>query len=151
MTCGAESHRIASGCSLRAARLRPAQPPLAAAFLAERRIHPSARRDVLRRRTSRSAAGVAFDLRRCVRLRPLHVSPAAVETGHPLETDTGRPIAREAREGPPARASYLSARSRRRFRMNGSAFLARWRAPSACLPNNSLSIGTPPQARQESQ
>lgn len=65
-----------------------------------------------------SATGVAFLFEHCdVGLWLLHASPAVADTDHGLATANGRPIPREAREGsePPALASYLSARSRRRF------------------------------------
>lgn len=84
-----------------------------------------------------SATGVAFLFEHCdVGLWLLHASPAVADTDHGLATANGRPIPREAREGPepPALASYLSARSRRRFFVNESAFSARPRASIArCL------------------
>jgi hypothetical protein len=127
--------------------LRLDQPPLAAALLARRRVDPAARSDLLHGRISLSAARVALDLGgRADGLRLLHASPdcAPVDTGQPPGNDTGRPILREVREGPPASASYLSARSRRRFLVNGSAFLARSRARSACCLKNLLSNEIPP-------
>lgn len=95
---------------------------------------------------SRSATGVAFHLdRRGVGLWLLHASPTAADMGHPLARGVGCSIPREAREspGPPALTSYFSARSRRRFLVNGSAFLARPRASTARCLKNSLSIDTP--------
>ncbi len=85
--------------------------------------------------------------------RPALVSSCLADRGrygHLLARGTGCPIPREARKGlgPPALASYLSARSRRRFLVNGSAFSAKLRASTARCLKNSLSIDTPTQRCQ---
>jgi hypothetical protein len=151
---GAQSFEQLPICSLnQAGRLRAicglrwlgfAQPPLATAFPARRRIDPSSGGYLSHRRTSRSTAGVAFHLgRRGEGLRLSHASLEAADTGHLLAKGTGCPIVREALEGLPALASYLSARSRRRFLVNGSAFSARSRASTARRLKNSMSINYP--------
>jgi hypothetical protein len=82
----------------------------------------------------------------------LHASPDGPEAdaGFVRGSGSGRSIILDARVGPPAWISYLSARASRRFRVNGSARLARSRTRWTCCLSNSLFMAIPKTLKETS-